>query len=519
MKRFIQGEDRTQGILLPELLDDYVADTNPVRVVDVFVDELDLGKLGFEGVDPAATGRPAYHPAVLLKIYIYGYLNRIQSSRRLEREAQRNVELMWLTERLAPDFKTIASFRKDNGKAIRSVCRQFVVLCRQLGLLSEALVAIDGAKFKAVNNRDRNFTSAKLQRRMQEIEASIDRYLAALDTADRQEPAVAQLKAERLQDKIAALKSRMQELKAIEVRLEASPDKQISLTDPDARSMKTRGTGMVGYNVQTAVDAKHHLIVAHEVTNVGIDRSQLASMAKQAREAMGTQELTAVADRGYFKGEEILACQQAGITAFVPKPLTSGSKAAGRFGKQDFIYAADVDEYRCPAGQRLIRRFTSVEDGMTLHSYWSSGCQVCALHDQCTTGKERRVKRWEHEAVLEAMQDRLDNAPEMMRVRRQTVEHPFGTIKSWMGAAHFLTKTLDRVSTEMSLHVLAYNLKRVMKLLGIGGLIEALRACALYLFSNRGLVSRLACDLMAHFKKAICGLGFDESPAPLASRP
>lgn len=250
MKRLIQGESRTQSTLLPEILEDYVADTNPVRVVDVYVDELDLGALGFEGVDPATTGRPAYHPSVLLKIYIYGYLNRIQSSRRLETETQRNIELMWLTGRLRPDFKTIANFRKDDGKAIRGVCRQFVVLCRQLGLFSEALVAIDGAKFKAVNNRDRNFTSAKLQRRMQEIEASINRYLAALDTADRQEPSVAQAKTERLQDKIAALKARMQELKALEVRLNATPEKQISLTDPDARSMKTRGTGIVGYNAR-----------------------------------------------------------------------------------------------------------------------------------------------------------------------------------------------------------------------------------------------------------------------------
>lgn len=516
MKRFIQGEDRTQVILLPECLDDYVAETNPVRVVDIFVDELDLGKLGFEGVDPAATGRPAYHPAVLLKIYIYGYLNRIQSGRRLETEAQRNVELMWLTARLRPDFKTITDFRKDNGKAIRSVCRQFVVLCRQLGLLSETLIAIDGSKFKAVNNRDRNFTSAKLKRRMQEIESSINRYLVALDTADRQEAPVAQVKTERLQDKIAALKARMQELNAIEVRLNATPEKQISLTDPDARSMKTRGTGIVGYNVQTAVDAKHHLIVAHEVTNDGVDRSQLSSMAQQARNAMGSKELTAVADRGYFKGEEILACQEAGITVFVPKPLTSGSKAKGRFGKQDFIYEADVDEYRCPAGQRLIKRFTSVEHGMTLHSYWSSACQVCALHDQCTTGKERRVKRWEHEAVLEAMQARLDNAPQMMRVRRQTVEHPFGTIKSWMGATHFLTKTLHRVSSEMSLHVLAYNLKRVMKLLGIGGLIDAIRLCALYWFSNRGHFSRSASVQRVYFEKAIDEPGFDQSPAQLA---
>jgi transposase len=488
--------------LLPECLDDYVVETNPVRVVDVFVDELDLGKLGFNGVDPAATGRPAYHPAVLLKIYLYGYLNRVQSSRRLETETQRNVELMWLTGRLMPDFKTIANFRKDNGKAIRGVCRQFVVLCRQLGLLSADVVAIDGAKFKAVNNRDRNFTSAKLKRRMQEIEASIDRYLAALDTADRQESSVAQVKTERLQDKIAALKTRMQELKAIEVQLDATPDKQISLTDPDARSMKTRGTGIVGYNAQIAVDAKHHLIVAHEVTNDGIDRSQLSSMAKQASVAMGSTELTAVADRGYYKGEEILACEQAGITVIVPKPLTSGSKAEGRFGKQDFVYLADDDEYRCPAGQRLTRHFAVVEHGMTLHAYWSSACQGCAMRAQCTTSAQpRRIRRWEHEAVLDAMQARLDNAPEMMRIRRQTVEHPFGTIKSWMGATHFLTKTLPRVSTEMSLHVLAYNIKRVIKLLGIGGLIDAIRAYALYLL----------CVLRAYYEKVMGSLGLSES--------
>ncbi|MBN0091186.1 IS1182-like element ISPa7 family transposase, partial [Pseudomonas aeruginosa] len=291
--------------------------------------------------------------------------------RRLERESQRNVELMWLTGRLMPDFKTIANFRKDNGKAIRGVCRQFVVLCQQLGLFSEALVAIDGSKFKAVNNSDRNFTSAKLQRRMEEIESSINRYLTALDTADRQEPAVAQVKAERLHDKIATLKTKLRELKEVEVQLNETPDKQISLTDPDARSMKTRGSGIVGYNVQAAVDAKHHLIVTHEVTNDGVDRDQLSSMAKQAREAMGVEELSAVADRGYFKGEEILACHEAGITVFVPKTLTSGATAAGRFGKGDFIYDAAKNEYRCPAGQSLIWRFSSVEKGLKLHRYWS----------------------------------------------------------------------------------------------------------------------------------------------------
>jgi transposase len=478
MKRFVEGEDREQVTLLPECLDDYIEAENPVRVIEVFVDELDLGELGFVGVEPVATGRPSYHPAVLLKIYIYGYLNRIQSSRRLEREAQRNVELMWLTGRLRPDFKTIANFRKDNGRAIRKVCRQFVVLCQKLDLFAQAVVAIDGSKFKAVNNRDRNFTKAKVKRRLEQIEESIARYLSQLDTADRHEGAVAEAKAGRLKDKIAILKQQMQGLKAMELRLRDAPDQQVSLADPDARSMATsgRGTGIVGYNVQTAVDAKNHLIVAHEVTNVGNERGQLAMMAGQARAATGITELTVVADRGYFSGDEILACDQAGITPFVPKPLNSNSKAEGRFGKPDFIYIASDDEYRCPAGQRSIKRFTTVEAGMTLDIYWSSACPRCPIKAQCTTGPERRVRRWEHEAVIDAMQERLDRDPEKMRVRRQTVEHPFGTIKFWMGATHFLMRTLERVRTEMSLHVLAYNLKRVMQLLGIGGLIAAMMA-------------------------------------------
>ncbi len=478
MQRFVQGEQRTQRILLPNSLDEYVAEENPVRVIEVFVDGLDLTELGFAGMIPAATGRPAYHPATMLKLYLYGYLNRIQSSRRLERETQRNMEVMWLTGRLMPDFKTIADFRRDNGPAIRATCRQFVVLCRRLKLFSEAVVAIDGSKFKAVNNRDKNFTSAKVQKRIEQIEASIDRYLAAMDTADREEGEVAQAKVARLKDKIAALKQQMQQYRELEKAVQAAPDQQISLTDPDARSMATsgKGTGVVGYNVQTAVDAKHHLIVAHEVTNVGHDRDQLSNMAGLAQQAMGNDVLTVLADRGYFKGEEILACEQAGHIAYVPKPLTSGAKAQGRFGKQDFVYIAADDAYRCPAGERLTWRFNNVEDGRTLRNYLGTGCATCVIKAQCTTGKERRVKRWEHEAALDAMQRRLDQTPSAMRVRKQTVEHPFGTIKCWMGATHFLTRTLKRVSTEMSLHVLAYNLKRVIAIMGVRPMMDAIRA-------------------------------------------
>ncbi len=477
MKRFIEGVDRGQSTLFPERLEDWIGEDNPVRVIDVFVDELDLGGLGFERVEPRETGRPGYHPSVLLKLYIYGYLNRVQSSRRLEREAGRNVEVMWLTERLVPDHKTIADFRKDSGPAIRRVCREFVVLCRRLDLFADAFVAIDGSKFKAVNNRDRNFTAAKMKRRMAQIEDSVERYLRQLDSADRQEPSLARTtKMDHLQDKIAVLKREMERLETLEAKRLEAPDQQISLTDPDARSMATsgRGSGIVGYNVQLSVDAKHHLIVAHEVTNEGSDRAQLSPMAQETKAVLDVEKIAAVADRGYYKGEEILACQEAGIAVTLPKPQTSRSSAKGRFGKQDFRYIAEDDVYLCPAGERLIYRYTTQEKGLTLHRYWASTCQSCALRERCTTGKERRIARWEHEHVLEAVQQRLDEHPGMMRRRRETVEHPFGTIKSWMGSTHFQMKTLPRVRTEMALHVLAYNLKRVMNIIGIAPLIAAM---------------------------------------------
>jgi transposase len=476
MKRFIEGENRNQSTLFPECLEDYVTEDNPVRVVDVFVDELDLGQLGFGRVDPKVTGMPAYHSSILLKLYIYAYLNRVQSSRRIEREAQRNVELMWLTGRLMPDHKTISNFRKDNGKAIRGVCREFVVLCRHLNLFTQALVVIDGSKFKAVNNRDRNFTRAKMKRRLAQVEASLDRYFEQLERADHEESSINEAKTVNLKDKIATLREEMARLKTTEVHIQEAPDKQVSLTDPDARSMKSRGNGIVGYNVQTAVDAEHHLIVTHEVTNKGSDRGQLTPMATKAREAMDAKDVTVIAEAGYFKRADILLCQEAGMTAFVPRSPNLGNRTKTSFGKKDFHYIPEKDEYRCPANERLIWRMTSEEGGLTLHRYWSTRCEACSLKSQCTTGKERRVTRWEHEAMLEAMQARLDGAPEIMRVRRQTVEHPYGTLKAWMGSTHFLTRTLKHVSTEMSLHVLAYNMKRVMNIIGIKPLIQAIQA-------------------------------------------
>ena len=446
MKRFIEGQARDQATLLPECLEDWADEDNSVRVIDAFVEALDLGKLGFAGVEPKVTGRPAYHPSVLLKLYIYGYLNAVQSSRRLEREdCARNVEVMWLLDRLVRDHQTIAEFRRNNGPAIRKVCAQFVELCRRLGLLSQASVAIDGSKFKAVNNRDRNFTQPKMKRRMTQIVESVARYIHQLESADRQEQTNAiVMRTKRLKEKIAKLKTEMDRLEGVNERRCDEPDKQISMTDPDARSMATsgRGSGVVGYNVQAAVDTEHHLIIAHDVVQTGNDRDQLARMSKLAKATLEVDRLDVVADRGYYTSEEILACKQDNIVVTLPKPQTSGNKKQGRFVKADFRYMPDDDVYVCPAGERLPFRMMREENGMMIRRYWTTVCQTCAIKDKCTKGKERRVSRWEHEQVLEEVQCRLDMNPKAMRTRRETVEHPFGTIKARMGATHFLMKRL-----------------------------------------------------------------------------
>ena len=473
----IPGSDRSQLLLLPEAIDNYVCADNPVRFIDAFVDTLDLKAAGFARVEAKATGRPGYAPGDLLKLYIYGYLNRIQSSRRLERETNRNIELMWLTGRLTPDFKTIADFRRDNGPAIRAACAQFLVLCRQFNLFTRAVVAIDGSKFKAVNNRDKNFTVAKVAKRIEQVEASIERYLTALDHADRQDNDVAEAKAARLKEKIEGLRRQMRSLKEMERQVEVAPDKQVSLTDPDARSMATsgKGTGIVGYNVQIAVDAEHHLIVAHEVTNIGTDRAQLASMGRKARDAIECEEVTVLADRGYYNGEEVLACEGTGVLPYVPKTRTSGNAKRGLFTVQDFIYDAENDRYTCPAGEFLTRGKVRSDRRDDMDHYRNlTACLTCGLKPQCTPDKVKRQKRWAHEAVLDRMQARLDRMPEAMTIRRQTVEHPFGTLKAWMGSTHFLTKTLEKVKTEMSLQVLAYNMKRIINIFGVRPLIQAI---------------------------------------------
>lgn len=477
MGRFVEGQDCRQGFLLPASLDDYVSEDNPVRVIAAFIDELDLHVLGFAGATPARTGRPSYHPSTMLKIYLYGYLNRVQSSRRLEREPQRNIELMWLTGRLAPDFKTIANFRRENGPALRATCHQFVMLCRRLGLLTQAVVAVDGSKFKAVNNRDRNYTVHKAAKRIEQVEASIDRYLAALDRADREGSDVPEVRGDQIREKIAGLRRQMQFLKGMAEHVDNAPDRQVSLTDPDARSMSTsgRGTGIVGYNVQAVVDAENHLVVAHEVVNEGHDRTQLAPMSRQAKDAIGADEITVLADRGYYNAEQVLECDAIGILPCVPKTDTSGKAQRGLFTK--LTMSMMRIKIIISARQAQLTR-TSVRSNHRGEEYKYrnlTACHTCELRPRCTTEKAMRIRRWANEAVLEAMQQRLDLLPEAMAIRRRTVEHVFGTLKSWMGSTHFLTRTLKDVRTEMSLSVLAYNMKRMTRMMGVPAILEAIR--------------------------------------------
>lgn len=476
MTHHIKGQGRHQVTLLPEVLDDFVTEDNPVRVVDVFVDGLQLDVLGFESVNPKQTGRPGYHPATLLKLYIYGYLNRIQSSRRLEKEAHRNVELMWLLERLTPDFKTIADFRKNNGKGIKNTCRAFIDLCRQMQMFTDVIVAIDGSKFKAVNSKSNNFTPQKAKGHIERVEQSIALYLNKLDEADK--TAEPEIITDLTATKLAWLQQRLEELKQMQQAVEQHPDKQLSLTDPDSRLMKINNVNrQVSYNVQTAVDAKNHLIVAHEVTNTP-DRGQLTAVTKLAQDAVGKVDITVLADKGYYSRSDIKAAQDLGAVALVPKGDTSGADRKGLFNRSLFKYDQEKDIYICPTGNELQNRFTVVEDGLELQMYFNHiACRDCSQRSRCTTSKRdpRRIRRWVHEAEMEDMQTRLDASPQTAVVRKQTVEHPFGTIKMWMGATHFLMRRFKNVSTEISLHVLAYNLKRMMSILGNEGLAIKLR--------------------------------------------
>ena len=476
MSGFIEGTCRTQATLFPDRLDDYLTEENEIRVIDAFIDSLILSDLGFKTIS-ADTGRPGYHPSTMLKLFLYGYLNRIQSSRRLERETGRNVELMWLLGRLAPDFKTIADFRKDNGKGIKNTCRAFIGLCREMNMFTDAIVAIDGSKFKAVNSKENNYTPKKMQFHIKRVEKHIEDYMKKLDESDKAEEKSTDETTTK--EKIAGLKKKLSELKDLEVQVNSHPEKQISTIDPDSRLMKTRGmTRMVCYNVQSAVDPKHHLIAAHKVTNKQ-DRGQLCSMGKEAQVALGQEAITTIADKGYYGGQDIKNTQDAGMTPLVPKGDTSGSEKKGIFNRSQFQYDADRDVYICPANQVLPYRSTNKEKGLNLMRYWAYDptCRACELKPQCSNSKQpRRIARWEHQDRIDRMDDVMADMPDSMLIRKQTVEHPFGTIKCWMGATHFLTRRLKNVSTEMSLHVLAYNLRRMISIHGPDKLIAAMAA-------------------------------------------
>lgn len=476
MSKFISGKSRDQSTLFPESLEDYVTEENTVRVIDVFIEELDLAALGFTGLQLKSTGRPKYHPATLLKLYLYGYLNRIQSSRRLETECQRNVELMWLLGKLAPDFKTIADFRKDNGLGIQNVCKTFVEVCRRLNMFDGAVVAIDGSKFKASNNKGNNYTPSKVKFHIDRVEKHIARYMALLDEADKEQPNPVKVHASK--QRLADFRAQLKELHDIKAQVDAHPDKQISTTDPDSRLMKTQGfTRAVSYNVQSAVDTKHHLIVAHDVTNVP-DRGQLTSMTKLAQTALKQTKIRVLADKGYFSQPDLKAAIDLGADPIMPKTDTSSSEKKGIFPRSQFRYDEDKDIYVCPAGNELQNRMRVLEQGKYLDVYFNHiACRDCAIRSQCTKAKKdpRRVRRWVHEALTEGMLNKLENEPELMLHRKQTVEHPFGTIKLWMGATHLLTRRFKNVRTEISLHVLAYNFRRMLTIMGTNGLNHAIK--------------------------------------------
>jgi transposase len=472
---YVEGQDRKQTMLFPEVLEDYISEENPVRFIDVFIEGLDLSEMGFGRAVPKERGRPPYDPADLLRLYMYGYLNRTRSSRQLEREAGRNVELMWLMRKLKPDFKTIADFRRDNPQAIKKVCREFTLWCKRLELFGGELVAIEGSKFGAVNSPKRNFTEKKLKRLIEEIDGKIEQYLKELDRQDQQEVGERSLSTEELKEKIERYKQRRGQYEQLKRDLEQSGESQVSLTDPQSRSMRVGHGVEVSYNVQIVVDHKHKLVVEHEVVNEVTDQGQLSTMAKKAKETLGVESLEVVADRGYYNGEEVKTCEESGMTVYVPRPNNSSNLKRGLFTKEDFVYEPEKDCYRCPAGKELSYRFNSVEQGRAVRSYEIFGCNSCELKSKCSINKRgrRRITRWVNEAILEAMARRVAEHPEKMELRRCLAEHPFGTIKRVMNQGYFLMRGLTKVGAETSLTILAYNLKRVINILGVRTMMEA----------------------------------------------
>ena len=473
---FIEGLGREQQVMFPEVLDDYVAEGNAVRFIDAFVESLKVGELGFERAVAAETGRPGYDPKDLLALYIYGYLYGIRSSRKLEREAHRNVELMWLLRRLRPDFKTIADFRRDNKDALRRVCRQFTLLCKRMDLFGAELVAIDGSKFRAVNSRQRSFPRKRLEEMVAGIDRRIEGYLEYLDEQDEAEGSGSG-EGEKLKERIRELREKSAECRAMLEQLDRTGDNEISLTDPDSRRMPVGASTEVGYNAQIAVDAKHDLILAEDVINTPSDRHSLAPMAREAQEVLGAEQLSVVADRGYTNAQQIKQCQEAGIVPYVDRPKNSRNYKLGLFTKEDFLYDADRDSYRCPGDQELVFRYETPDrarPGRLLRYYYTDACPSCPLRARCTRSDKRRIQRTADEHLVDQMQARISANRAILWRRKAIVEHPFGTLKRWMGYDHFLMRGLESVRAEFSLAVLSYNIKRAMAVLGVPRMIAAL---------------------------------------------
>src|SRR5258706_6845072 len=494
---FIAGVDRSQALVLPESFEDYVAKDHPVRFLDAFVDGLRLERCGFARTRPAETGRPPFAPGDLLKLYLWGYLNKVRSSRRLERECARNLEVIWLMRKLRPDFKTIADFRKDNACAFKSVFRAFNLLCRELDLFGAELVAIDGTRLKAVNHIKGNFSKEQLRAWLERIDARLSEFLSVLDESDAGEQASGECDKSGMEQKIEALHARQKELQATLEELEKSGQNEVSLTDADSRRMHKEG---VGYNAQIAVDAKHKLILAQEVINNSSDHNQLAAMAAQAKETLAVETFKAVADRGYYDHEEIAACEKLGVETYIARPQKGSAVTAGRFGKAQFGYDADKDTYRCPGGQVLSREVEWLKRGQPHLAYSNAqACRQCPLKTQCTTATYRRITRCADEAAVEQMQARLAAEPQMLARRKALVEHPFGSIKFWMEQRAFLLRGLNKVRAEFSLTALAYNMKRVLNLVGVERLREKLKAAFERLRTLLG-VSRLPPLILPSFR-------------------
>lgn len=470
---FKKGASRNQIILFPESLDEYVMPDNPVRFMDVFVEQLDLKELGFERAEPEIEGRPAFDPRDLLRLFIYGYTNGICSSRKLERETRRNVEVMWLIGKIEPGFRTISAFRKDNIKALKNVFRQFTMLCKRMGLMGGELIAIDGSKFRAVNSREKNYNQKKLKKLIELTDKRIDQYLGEMEEADAAEGEAEMkvLTADELNKKIEELKKRKGRLEEIKKTLEESGETQISLTDPDARLMKSRQGTRVCYNAQIAVDSKNKLIVTTDVSNDRTDQGQLSGVALEAKQMLGVEKVEAITDRGYYNSDEVKKCEDAGITTYMDKPRAPNKD--GKFTRDEFIYNASRDVYKCPAGQELV--YVSKEKARGLMLYATKACASCAVKKKCTNSMNgRTIKRLVNEGSLERTVRRARDNPGKMNLRKELAEHPFGTIKSAMNQGSFLLKGLSKVTGEFSLTALAYNLKRVINIVGVKKMMEAM---------------------------------------------